>query len=68
MAVKKELLIEIAPDGQLKIKTNGLKGEDCEEELKPIEKSLGEVIERVRTSEFYQQSNNQKRKITTTTK
>jgi len=68
MAVKKELIIEIAPDGSLQIKTEGFKGTECEEELKPIEKALGEVTERVRTNEFYQQSNTQKRKITTSAK
>lgn len=67
MAVKKELIIEIAPDGSLKIKTEGFKGTECEEELKPIEKAMGHVTERVRTSEFYQQSNTQKRKITSST-
>ena len=67
MAVKKELIIEIAPDGSLRIKTEGFKGSECEDELKPIEKALGNVTERVRTSEFYQQSNTQKRKITSST-
>jgi hypothetical protein len=67
MAVKKELIIEIAPDGSLRIKTEGFKGAECEEELKPIEKALGQVTERTRTSEFYQQSNTQKRKITSST-
>ena len=67
MAIKKELIIEIAPDGNLRIKTEGFKGTECEEELKPIEKAMGRVTERVKTSEYYQQSNTQKRKITQST-
>ncbi len=67
MAVKKELIIEISPDGNLKIKTEGFKGAECEEELKPIEKALGEVTERVKTSEYYQAPATQKRKINNST-
>ncbi len=67
MALKKELIIEIAPDGTLRIKTEGFKGSECEEELKPIEKAMGYVNERIKTSEYYQQSNTQKRKTTNST-
>jgi hypothetical protein len=67
MALKKELIIEIAPDGNLRIKTEGFKGSECEEELKPIEKALGKVTERVKTSEYYQKSTSQKRKIDNST-
>ena len=68
MAVKKELIIEIAPDGSMRIKTEGFKGAECEEELKPIEKALGEVSERVRTNDYYQRSTTQQGKITRSTK
>lgn len=67
MALKKELIIEIAADGTLRIKTEGFKGSECEDELKPIEKALGRVTERVKTSEYYQQSNAQRRKINNST-
>jgi len=67
VAIKKELIIEIAPDGTLKIKTEGFKGSECEEELKPIEKALGTVTERVKTSDYYQGTNTQKRKISSST-
>jgi hypothetical protein len=56
MAIKQELIIEILPDGDVKIKTEGFKGTECEEELKPIEKALGKVTTRTKTSEYYQQS------------
>lgn len=58
MAIKKELIIEIAADGDVKIKTEGFKGTECEEELKPIEKSLGKVTNRVKSSEYYQKNEN----------
>ncbi len=56
MAVKQELLITIEPDGSLRIKTQGFKGAACEEEIKPLEKALGKVTERQRTSEYYQKA------------
>lgn len=62
MALKKEMIIEIGPDGKIKIKTEGFKGTECEEELKPIEKNLGKVTSRERTNEYYQQSEKQKQK------
>jgi hypothetical protein len=67
MAVKKELIIEIEPDGTLKIKTEGFKGTECEEELKPIENALGNVTKRTKTSEYFQKSTTQKRKISSST-
>jgi hypothetical protein len=60
MAVKQELIIEILPDGNLKIKTEGFKGADCEDELKPLEEAMGEVTDRERTSDYYQQPTGQK--------
>lgn len=62
MAVKQELEIVIDAEGNLRIKTHGLKGGDCEEELKPLEKALGKVTERERTSEYYEKSANQQQK------
>ncbi len=63
MAIKKELIIEISPDGEVKIKTEGFKGTECEEELKPIEKAVGKVKSRTKTSEYYQQNTNQKNNV-----
>lgn len=65
MAVKQSLLIEIGPDGKLKIKTEGFKGNECETELKPIEQAVGKVTERSRTSEYYQANVTNKSKVTT---
>ena len=68
MAIRKELIIVIEPSGNLNIKTVGFKGSECEEELKPIEKELGKVTERTRTSEYYQQKSIQKNKVNRSTK
>jgi hypothetical protein len=67
MAIKQELIIEIAKDGSLKIKTEGFKGSDCEAELKPIESALGKVKDRKRTADYYAQVK-QNRKNTNTAK
>ncbi len=67
MALKRELIIEIGPDGEVKIKTEGFKGTECEEELKPIEKALGEVKSRTRTSEYYQQNIKKKTNVSNST-
>ncbi len=65
MAIKKELIITITPEGELTIKTEGFKGAECEEEVKPLERSLGVVKNRKRTSEYYQKENEfQKNKTT----
>jgi hypothetical protein len=68
MAIKKQLTITINPDGTLKIKTEGFKGGECEEELRPIEQAMGKVTGRVRTSDYYKDSITEKGKINTTTK
>jgi hypothetical protein len=68
MAMKYELHIEISPDGTLKIETHGFKGSECEEALKPIEKALGKVTRRTRTSEYYEKPVSNNGKITTSTK
>jgi hypothetical protein len=68
MAIKKQLTIMINPDGSLNIKTDGFKGSECEEELRPIEKALGKVTARTRTSDYYKISAAEKNKIDSTTK
>ena len=56
MAEKLELEIEITPDGEVRIKTHGLKGSDCLAETKGLEKALGTVLDQKKTSEFYEHS------------
>jgi hypothetical protein len=56
MAVKIEIEVEVLPDGTVRLHTHGIKGAKCDEELKPIERSLGRVAEAKRTGEYYEQS------------
>jgi hypothetical protein len=53
MSQKIQLEIAINPDGNVRIETHGLKGEDCLEETESLEKQLGTVAERSKTAEYY---------------
>lgn len=55
MAVRQEIDIEITPDGEVKLKVRGAPGGQCLELTKALEASLGVVLEREMTSEYYQQ-------------
>jgi hypothetical protein len=54
MAVKHELEIEISPTGEIQLKVKGIAGEGCLELTKALEEALGIVLEREKTSEYYQ--------------
>ena len=56
MAEKLEIEVTIAPDGTVKLETHGLKGQGCLAETEAVEKALGTVRSRTRTSEWYQQA------------
>ena len=53
MSRKIELEIAIDPDGNVRIETHGLAGEDCLVETESLEKQLGTVGERDRKPEYY---------------
>ena len=53
MATKVQLAIEIDPDGNVRIETKGLRGESCLHETESLEKALGAVRAREKTSEYY---------------
>jgi hypothetical protein len=55
MPDKTELEITIGADGQVRIVTHGLKGQECLTETKALESALGRVTRREKTREFYQQ-------------
>jgi hypothetical protein len=55
MADKIEIEIVFTPEGEVRLETRGLKGKACLDEISALEKALGNVTERARTSEFYQQ-------------
>lgn len=53
MTQKIQLEIAIDPEGNVRIKTQGLKGAECLVETESLEKLLGSVEERTKTSEYY---------------
>jgi hypothetical protein len=56
VAEKIEIEVTLTPDGQVKLETRGLKGQSCMEEIEVLERQLGKVVRRQKTSEFYQQA------------
>jgi hypothetical protein len=56
VADRLEIEITIAPDGDVRLETHGLKGEACLEETKALEGRLGRVKSRTRTGEYYQRA------------
>ena len=52
---KREMQITIGKDGGVNIEVKGVGGPDCLEFSKFLEDELGEVIDRERTPEFYQE-------------
>jgi len=55
VAEKIEIELLFTPDGQVRLETRGLKGKTCLTETEALEKALGKVAERTKTSEYYQQ-------------
>ena len=54
MAVRHELKIEITPDGEITIKVEGATGAECLDLTREIEEALGLVVDRQKTSAYYQ--------------
>ncbi len=55
MADKVEIELLFTPDGEVRLETRGLKGKTCLAETESLERALGTVKERQKTSEYYQQ-------------
>ena len=55
MAQKTDIVFDIDPDGNITITVEGVKGKDCEKITQELEESLGVVIDRQFTSEYYQE-------------
>jgi hypothetical protein len=55
VADKLEIEVVITPEGEVRLTTHGLKGQSCLSETEALEKALGRVVQREKTSEFYQQ-------------
>ena len=54
MAVRQEIDITITPEGEVKLTVRGAPGDQCLELTKALEEELGIVVDRQKTSEFYQ--------------
>ena len=52
--MRQEIDIQITPDGEGKLTVRGVAGAECLELTQALEAELGIVVERERTSEFYQ--------------
>jgi hypothetical protein len=50
-----EIELLFTPEGEVRVVTHGLKGKTCLAETEALEKVLGTVKERTKTSEYYQQ-------------
>jgi hypothetical protein len=55
VAEKIEIELLFTPDGEVRLETRGLKGKTCLDETESLERALGTVKERQKTSEYYQQ-------------
>jgi hypothetical protein len=56
VADKIEIELLFTPDGEVRLKTRGLKGKTCMEETESLERAIGTVKDREKTSEYYQQA------------
>jgi hypothetical protein len=55
VADKIEIELVFTPQGEVRLETRGLKGKTCLTETEALEKALGTVKDRTRTSEYHQQ-------------
>jgi hypothetical protein len=54
---KQDIQITISPTGEVSFQVKGIKGASCIDETRFLEEALGNtVVERERTSEYYEQS------------
>lgn len=56
MADRIEIEVSISPDGEVRLVTRGLKGEDCLAETRGLEEALGEVRDRQKTGEYWERA------------
>ena len=54
MPNKHEITFNIDDDGSVTFEVHGVKGPQCLEITKAIEKELGDVVEQKKTSEYYE--------------
>jgi hypothetical protein len=55
VAEKVEIELVFTPEGEVRMETRGLKGKACLTETETLERALGTVKGRTKTSEYYQE-------------
>jgi hypothetical protein len=53
---KQDIEITISPTGEVSFTVKGVKGSSCVDETKFLEEAMGGVIDRERTAEYYEES------------
>jgi len=53
---KQDIEITISPSGEVSFTIKGVKGAACLNETRFLEEAIGEVVDREKTSEFYEES------------
>lgn len=53
---KQDIEITISPSGEVSFTVKGVKGGGCIEETRFLEEAVGSVVEREKTSEFYEEA------------
>lgn len=61
---KREMIITIGKDGGVNIEVSGVPGGDCVDFSKFLEEELGEVVDRQKTAEYFQEDATESVKIT----
>jgi len=56
VAERARLEITITSEGEVKVKTHGLTGQECVEETSTLERLLGRLKSREKTADFYKQA------------
>ena len=54
----KQIIIEVSPEGELKIEAVGFKGAACVKATEAFEKALGVVKSKTKKPEYYSQTTN----------
>lgn len=62
---KQEIEFVIKPDGTVEERVTGVSGPDCEKVTEAIEKALGDVTKRERTSDYYDESQSSGQTVST---
>jgi hypothetical protein len=52
MKMAEEIIVEVSPQGEVKVSVKGVKGKSCKDMTKALEAAFGDVQSSVKTSEF----------------